>query len=527
MLGRRVVEIDAPVLTIGRGAGQALQVLGAEVSREHADIVRAPDGYRVRDRGSRYGTYVNGTRVTDQVLAHGDRIECGRTGAVLMFLHEPPTAGVEPEMAVGDLRQVAALLDALRQMGTDRVLDEVLVLVLDTAIQATGAERGFIMLADAAGRLEMQLARAAGRVTLPTSGFETSRKIPEEVFSTGRITVVADLLEGEMAAAHTGTIALGIRHVLCAPLRLVRYESTGGGERPRPNIGVLYLDGRERGRLLSPATRAALEALAAQAALAIENARLYQQGIEKARVDEELRTASRIQQMLLPPGRRVGAFFEAVGASIPSRVIGGDFFDYQDVAGGRLGLALGDVTGKGPPAALLTALAQGVLAAHALTGGPPAEAIALVNRVLVSRQLESRFLTLFLGVLAPDGRLAYCNAAQNPPLLFSRGAPVRRLDAGGTLLGAFAESTYEQAEVRLECGDTLVLFSDGITEALSTAGEEFGEDRVREVVAGCLDRAPDAILGGLLEAVGRFSAGASQHDDLTAVVLRFEPRPRE
>jgi len=521
-LGRRTVTLDGPVATLGRGAGNSLQLAGLEVSRQHAEVVHTPAGYVVKDRGSRYGTFVNGVRVTEQLLTSGDRIECGRTGAVLVFLQNAAaTDDTDPNIAAGELRQVATLLDALRELGTDRVLDEVLVLVLDAAIEATGAERGFIMLADATGRLEMTLARATGHVTVPGAGFVTSRKIPEEVFQTGQVTVVADLLESEMAAVHTGTVALGIRHVLCAPLRLVRYVEQAGGVRPRPNIGVLYLDSRERGRLLSPSTRTALEAMATQAALAIENARLYQQGLEKARLDEELRMASHIQQTLLPPGRRVGPFFEAVGASIPSRGIGGDFFDYQDFAGGCFGIGLGDVTGKGPPAALLTALSQGVLAAHASNGAHPAEAIALVNRVLLSRRLESRFLTLFLGVLSPDGRLTYCNAAQNPPLLFSSAVAARRLEVGGTLIGAFPDAVYEQAEVQLRPGDTLVLYSDGITEALDVNGEEFGEDRVRGVVEAHLSETPEAILQHLLDAVSAFARNAMQHDDLTAVVLRF------
>lgn len=518
--GHRVVPIDAPVFTIGRRAGQHLQVSGTEVSREHAEIAATPEGYVVRDRGSRYGTFVNGERVTEQRLAHGDRIECGRQGAVIIFLEAGAPDALPGPAAAGDLRQVATLLDSLRDMGTERVLDEVLALVLDSAIQATGAERGFIMLADSGGMLDLKLARGAGQVTLPSVGFEMSHRIPREVFASGQTLVVTDLLEGDLPEVHTGTVALGIRHVLCAPLRLVRYvERPGAAAAPR-NIGVLYLDSRERGRLLSPAARAALDALAGEAAMAIENAHLYQQAVEKARLDDELRRAWHIQQALLPEPRRIGRFYEAVGASVPSRTIGGDFFDYCDLPDGRFRFALGDVTGKGPSAALLTAVVQGILGAEATSTAGPAELVALVNRVLLSRRIESRFATIFLGVLSADGRLVYCNAAQNPPLLVTAKG-LRRLDAGGTLTGAFPQAAYAQEEVRLVAGDTVVLFSDGITEAANPSDEEFGEARVRDVIARRTSGAPDVLLQDLFEAVRAFTAGLPQQDDLTAMVVRY------
>jgi sigma-B regulation protein RsbU (phosphoserine phosphatase) len=332
--------------------------------------------------------------------------------------------------------------------------------------------------------------------------------------------VVTDLLEGDLAAVHTGTIALGIRHVLCAPLRVVRYVERKGDREQRQNIGVLYLDSREKGRLLSVGARVALEALASEAALAIENARLYQEVLEKSRVDQELRTASQIQQALLPEGRREGAFFQAFAASIPSRAIGGDFFDYQDLPDGRLRFGLGDVTGKGPPAALLTALVQGVLAASSLDGATPDAVASLLNRVLLSRRIDARFLTLFLGVLSAEGTLLYCNAAQNPPLLFS-GGNWRRLETGGTLLGAFPEARYQLGTETLRPGDTILLFSDGISEAMTAAGEEFGEERVSAVVQAALAGEPRAILDALFDAVRSFVADEGQSDDLTALVLRY------
>src|SRR5262249_37755926 len=158
----------------------------------------------------------------------------------------------------------------------------------------TGAERGFIMLANHDKQLEFRLARARGHVTLPGRTFEASRKIPEQVFSTGQQTIVEDLLDGDLKELHTGTVALGIRHVLCTPLRLVRYVERIEQKGPTELIGVLYLDSRERGALKSTAAQSALETLSAEAALAIENARLYREALDKAKFEQELKVAAAI-----------------------------------------------------------------------------------------------------------------------------------------------------------------------------------------------------------------------------------------
>ena len=517
---RRVVSIDTPLFTIGRSAGADLQLGAADVSREHAVIASDAEGWVLRDR-SRTGTFVNGVRITERRLQHRDEIACGTSGAVLMFLTAQPAADPGAPLQPSHLRPIATLLDSLRAMGGERVLDEVLSLVLDAAIDASGAERGFIMLADAGGRLEMQMARAAGRTVLPPGSDAISRKIPEQVFATGEATVVTDLLESDLATVHTGTVALGIRHVLCVPLRVVRYvERTAAPTAPR-SIGVLYLDSRARGRLLSAPAREDIEILAGEAALAIENARLYQNVLEKARLDRELATASRIQQALLPEPRHTGAFFEAVGAAIPSRAIGGDFFDYHDRPDGGLGVAIGDVTGNGAPAALLTALVQGLLAGESFTAKTPDQVVTLVNRVLVSRAVESRFVTLFLSTLSADGSLLYCNAAQNPPLLFS-GVTQVRLETGGTLLGAFPDAVFECGTATLRAGDTLILYSDGVSEAQNRAGEEFGEGGIRDAVVASLTRSPQDVLDALFASLRAFTAGhAGPQDDMTAVVLRY------
>jgi sigma-B regulation protein RsbU (phosphoserine phosphatase) len=300
----------------------------------------------------------------------------------------------------------------------------------------------------------------------------------------------------------------------------VRYVDRADANAEQKRIGVLYLDSRERGTLTSRATLAALDTLATEAAVAIENARLYRDSMEKARIEQELRIASQIQQALLPLGHKTGGYFDAMGASIPCRAIGGDFFEYLDLADGRFGFALGDVAGKGPPAALLTAVLQGIFVAQSFASVEPKETLSRINVALIHRSLESRFATAFFGVLSPDGALTYCNAGHNPPMLIGRRG-VRRLEEGGLILGMFDHVTYDQGEVRLDPGDIIVVFSDGVSEALSAAGDEFGEPRLQEVVQRDFHADPQVLLERVLEAVRDFTKGAVQNDDVTAMIVRY------
>ncbi|MBA3297327.1 MAG: SpoIIE family protein phosphatase [Acidobacteria bacterium] len=526
-LGRRVVPIVSSPFEIGRRETNDLRLAGSEVSRDHANIQNEQDKFVLRDRNSRYGTFVNGEQITERALAHGDRVRLGRTGgAEMVFLIESAADSTAVEKstttAIGDLRQITALLEGLRALGSGRVLDDVLALVLNSAIDVSGAERGFIMLAAATGELEFKMARGRGRVTLSGGSFATSRKIPEEVFRTGEPRLVADLLDGDLANVHMGTVALGIRNVLCVPLKLVRYvDKVEAGDQDR-RIGVLYLDSREKGMLMSSSTRTALETFATEAAVAIENAHLYRETMEKAKLEQEMRIAAEIQQALLPKMARDAAYFTAAAASLPCRSIGGDFYDYVDLPEGALGFVLGDVAGKGPPAALLSAMMQGMFAAQAARSEPPSLTISRVNLALYRRGIESRFVTLMYGALEPGGQLTYCNAGHNPPLVISAaGDNVRRLECGGPIVGLFEGAAYEEETVTLAPGDWLIVFSDGVSEALSADGEEYGDERIVSCVQQNASATPQQLLEALFADVDAFARGAAQSDDITAMVLRY------
>ncbi len=298
------------------------------------------------------------------------------------------------------------------------------------------------------------------------------------MFRIGKTKVVADLLDSGFADVHQGTVALGIRHVVCVPLNFVHYVESADARGEDRRIGVLYLDSREKGNLLSDATRAGLETLAAEASVAIENARLYREKLEKSRMEQEMRIAAEIQQALLPKPRASLGFVEAAAASIPCRSIGGDFFDYLDDPGTSFGFTLGDVAGKGPPAALMSALMQGMFASNALLADGPAAAVSNMNKALCRRGLESRFVTLMFGVVATDGQLTYCNAGHNPPIVVGKRG-LRHLEAGGPVVGLLEFAPYGQETVQLESGDTIIIFSDGVSEALNSVGDEFGDARLQ------------------------------------------------
>jgi hypothetical protein len=242
-------------------------------------------------------------------------------------------------------------------------------------------------------------------------------------------------------------------------------------------------------------------------------------GILLQRVQAELKTAAEIQRALQPIGLHRGIGFDVAAVSIPCRQIGGDFFDFFQLPD-AFGFVLGDVAGKGPPAALMASMLLGLFAAHVYRAGTPAETLEYVNQALRRRAIESRFATALCATLTSDGRLTYCNAGHNHPFIVGNSGP-RRLCKSGLILGAFEQVRFEEETVQLDPGDVLVIVSDGITEAFSADQEEFGDDRLLSCVQAHRELEPSALLEHVLDGVRQFTAGAPQSDDLTGLVLRY------
>jgi steroid delta-isomerase-like uncharacterized protein len=244
------------------------------------------------------------------------------------------------------------------------------------------------------------------------------------------------------------------------------------------------------------------------------------QRLERAQLAKELKMASDVQHILLSRKTYHTAYCEVAADSIPCRAIGGDFFELVPLGSHGIGIALGDVSGKGPASALLAAMTQGMLTLAVENESDPSAVLHKLNRMLVARGLQPHFVTLVYGVLSPEGNFVYSNAGHNPPMLVAKGQ-VRRLTTGGPAAGMFAEAAFEEETVVLRDGDTMILFSDGVTEACNAEEQEFGDDRLTSCVTRPVAGSAQDLLQQILASAQAFCAGAAQSDDITVTVARF------
>jgi sigma-B regulation protein RsbU (phosphoserine phosphatase) len=293
-------------------------------------------------------------------------------------------------------------------------------------------------------------------------------------------------------------------------------------------LGVVTLGPKRSEEPYSPSDAKLLGSVATQTGLALENsrltARIAHEVARRERMSREIEIAREVQSKLFPQHIPVLPGIECAGFCRPAQGVGGDYYDFLALAGGRLGVALGDVAGKGIPAALLMASLQASLRGQRLSGPVNlGELMDNLNRLIYEASPDNRYATFFYGELDPGSRrLDYVNAGHNAPMIFRRdGGPVERLAASGPVIGLIGAGTFEQRSVVLEPGDLLVVYSDGISEAWNREDEEWGEDRLQAAVRSARERAAPELIDALFVEADAFAAGAVQHDDMTVVILRM------
>jgi sigma-B regulation protein RsbU (phosphoserine phosphatase) len=263
--------------------------------------------------------------------------------------------------------------------------------------------------------------------------------------------------------------------------------------------------------------------VAEQTAQALDYAQLIREAADQERLKRDLEIAKEVQQQMLPQALPAVETLEFAGTCIPARGVGGDYYDFIGLPGGKLGIALGDISGKGVFAAMLMSSLHALMHSNALKFGDRAGALMEdINRLMLDATHGQRFATFFYGVYDPAARtLTYVNAGHNYPMLFrSGGGGPERLEEGGTVLGFLPDAAYRQETVALRPGDVLVIFSDGITEAQDGAEGEYGEERLAACAAARLGLPPGELMGAVLADVEAFAGAAPQHDDITLVVAK-------
>jgi phosphoserine phosphatase RsbU/P len=266
-----------------------------------------------------------------------------------------------------------------------------------------------------------------------------------------------------------------------------------------------------------------LSVLSNQIAIAMENARLYNETIEKQRIEEDLQLAREIQRNLLPRFRPQGKRFELAGFNLPSREVGGDYYDFIPLSDDRIGIVIGDISGKGIPAAILMSNLQATFRISALHSKSTSEAMGLVNNQIIQTTSVEKFATLFYGVFDAKTRtLEYTNAGHNFPILWRPNRDLSLLKEGGLVIGVLKDVPYQSVKIQLLPGELIVFYTDGVTEARNKAEEEYGESRLVETISRCSDRPAESILETILDSVTLFTDGDLESDDLTLVVMKVK-----
>jgi phosphoserine phosphatase RsbU/P len=536
---RRYVRVTQMPFLIGRGAetGNHLQLADRRISRNCAAIVTEAGKYYIEDRGQRRGLFVNREKTESRELQDGDSITFGLDDSYEIIYRSAAAASTDSlphlltriehitssEPSGGGLRKLNLLLEATTLLHSQLPLDSVLGTMLDHAVSVTDADRGLLLEVDGAGTLKVRLARRAGGVRLPPESLTPSQTAIQLALRKQSAVITEDLAQADMdLQAAQSIVAQRLRAVVVIPLFAMSRANT---DQSMINIkrgdflGVIYLDSR-RPAAFSKLDRQILDALAADAASILDNARLVERERERQRLEQEIGIARDIQQALLPKNFRDYPHLAVSGINFPCLAVGGDYFDVFPMGDGRTAFLIADVSGKGLGAALCTNLLQGALSGMTL-GTDPARVFVHVNRFLCDHSEIGRYATMFFGIVDDKGNLEYINAGHPSPFLIRKGVAEDVFNEGSYPVGLVPEAEYTAVHLKLEPGDTLVLFSDGVTEAMDPAEQLFGVPRLREVLNGHMQTSLEDLQQLVLQSVENFSRGASQADDPTLLLVRY------
>jgi serine phosphatase RsbU (regulator of sigma subunit) len=533
----KTVGLSGERLSIGRSSAAELCFPeDAGLSRLHFAFEAQGDEWTVQDLGSKNGTFVNNIALKARLLLKpGDRVTAGH----IVIVYAPDAAGPkghpDPSVVVfeggesaspttsttitsleGALSSQAmaserggprasapmqALIRAGQELAENRPLADLFPVILDLAIQAVNAQRGVLLILE--GDTLVPRARKG-------EGFRISTAVRDRVLKEKSSILVRDAQLDDAFKGRMSIVEHKVHSMMAVPLQTKQRI-----------IGLIYLDSPFVLREFTTDDLSLLTVMANVAAIRIENVRLAEVEEAERIMQRDLTQAAEIQRRMLPEEAPRVPGADLAGFNAACRTVGGDYYDFFPYAGSRVGLALGDVSGKGMPASLMMMALHARVQVLAEDAGDLAWFMTRLNKATCAKCPSARFITFFFAVLdAATGELVFANAGHNPPIVVRASGESQMLEGGGLVLGILPAAPYGELRERLGPGDLLVLYSDGVTEANNANFNEFGEERFIEVLKQHRHQPAAAIVEAVTKALGEFAAGAPQADDITLVVAK-------
>ncbi len=534
-------------IVIGRTGDCGFVIHDAAASRRHMEIKARGEAYHWRDLDSTNGVYVNDHKAAEGILQPGDRIRIGSTvlvfeqgdedpsgsgkNSTLTGLHEDILERLEQSQEEGGPSEADVLLEAVHAVMNDIASNYepcgLVDRILETTMKAIDAQRGAVFFAGRGDRLEP--CPVCGTVHMIENGelrhadsdaLQISKTVARRVLKGGESVLIRDVDRESQLDTAASVLALDLRSIICVPLS-GKYGI----------LGILYIDSNRPGNSYTHAHMLLSTAVGNSAGLALENAQLHQEILAKQRIEQEIQFAATIQEGFLVHDWPEDEHRYAIYAETrPAKVIGGDFYDFVKLSTGKLGLLVGDVSGKGVPAALSMAQVLAEFRMHAVRGKSPLEVVRALNRSQCRRSQRGMFVTLLYAVLDPDtGTCTSTNAGHHPALCVRRQGSLEFAQPTGPPIGVLPDATWEESELRLEPGDTIFIYTDGIVEARGAETQheresgvaEYGVSSLRLLAEDLRAEPPEIVVKEVLKDVQRYAEPSSPHDDCTLLALRY------
>lgn len=506
---------------IGRAADNDIVIDDPSVSRYHAEINYESGDYVFKDTGSKNGCTINQHLVTQKKL---ETLDCIQLGNIIIHFYDEnenallPRAGFRTEEIVQ--QEFFKYIETKR---TNIQTDEILQTMLNLAISLLHAEQGVILLKNASNELQFKIAKNYEGESISKETVTIDWSLVDDCLQTQELKMASEDLPS--SGPYKNEVNFVTSRKIAIPILSSNSDNFLNEQSHDNNVlGIFYFTGCPS---LSKKKRELLSTLIQHAAIAVENKLLYNEAVEKRKLEDELSVARNIQQRLLPSTAPHIPNFEIASFMQPCKMVSGDYFDFIPISSGVLGIAIGDICGKGVPAALLTATVHSAIRTQLEYTSSPKEIIRSINRLMIKSTNESIFVTLFFGVLnIESGQFKYVNAGHPPPIIISNDKKrIRELRSTTTALGILEDELLNERRINIKPGDTLLLYTDGILESRNMALKMYGRRRLLQFIRSHFfdenrkSFTPEAFIKSINDDLIAFTNKAKFQDDITLLVV--------